>query len=91
MTLSCLESSVCVGTLAYVCVFWVCVCMAACVSLRISACVFQHNDIVLCYGVEELLNLELSLTMTSSIMLMQNVCLSVMGPSTLLQFHVAFC
>lgn len=66
-----------VGTLAYVCVFWVCICVAACVSLRIS--VFLHNDIVLCYGVEELLNPELSLTMTSSIMLMQNVCLSVMG------------
>lgn len=49
------------------------VCVAACVSFHISACVFRHNDTVICYVVEELLNLELSVTMTSSIVPVLNV------------------
>lgn len=75
---------VCVRTHLHGC-FGYCICMAARVSLCISARVFPHNDIVICCGVAgESLNPELSQTMTSSLMLKQGVCLSVMGPSTLL-------
>lgn len=47
-----------------------CVRVAACVSFHISAGVFLHSDT----AVEELLNLEPSLTMTSSTVPVPSVC-----------------
>lgn len=58
---------------------YLCDCKSACVRLHAQGCTraslrVSHNDNVICYGAGELLNPELSLTMTSSVTLKQYAC-----------------